>query len=194
MKYIQDFVKHFSGRLVFSIRDARIFLKQKKISKGYLHFLIHYLLKKGKIKRIAKGVYTFKDDLMACGFAFSPFYYGLQAALSFHGLWDQTTNPVVITNKRVRSGLRTIMGGNVVVKRVNSSMLFGFERVPHYGFWIPVSTPEKTLIDFVYFRQKFPTGVQEQLLKKTNQKLLRQYLKKSPKWVQKRVKKIVRWL
>lgn len=190
MKYIADFARHFGGREVFSIRDARIFLKQKKISKQYLHFLIHYLQKKGKLRKIAKGFYSFKDDLMVCGFAFSPFYYGLHQALSFHKLWDQAANPVIVSLKKVRPGLRAIMGANVVVRRVDSKMFFGFERVKHYDFWLPVSTPEKTLIDFVYFRQKIPAGVAGKLLKQSDKKLLAAYLGKSPKRVQKRVKKI----
>ncbi|MEK6942040.1 MAG: type IV toxin-antitoxin system AbiEi family antitoxin domain-containing protein [archaeon] len=190
MKYISDFVRHFGGREVFSIRDARIFLKQKKISRQYLYFLIHYLQKKGKLRKIAKGFYSFKDDILVCGFAFSPFYYGLHQALSFHNVWDQAANPVIVTQKKVRPGLRAIMGANVVVRRVDAGMFFGFELVKHYDFWLPVSTPEKTLIDFVYFRQKIPAGVAGKLLGQSNKKLLAAYLKKSPNWVQKRVKKI----
>ncbi len=191
MKYMQDFISHFSGRPVFSIRDARIFLKSKKISPNYLYFLIHYLLKKGKINRITKGFYSFSDDAIVCGFAFSPFYYGLHQALSIHGFWGQATNPVIVTSRKVRSGLREIMGANVVVKKVNPSMLFGFEQVQHYGFWLPVSVPEKTLVDFVYFRQKIPLESKEKLFKKIDRKKLETYLKKSPKWVQKRVKNLL---
>ena len=119
MKYMKDVVARFSGRNVFSLRDCRVFLKQKKISEGYLHFLIHYLLKKGALKRITRGHYTFSDDPMVIGFAFAPHYYGLQEALSLHGLWDQGTNPVVVTPRWVRTGVRQALGANYLVRHVN---------------------------------------------------------------------------
>ena len=186
MKYSSDFAEHFGKRDVFSIRDARIFLRQKKISANYLRLLIHHLLKKGKIKRLARGFYTFKDDLMLAGFAFSPFYYGLHEALSIHGLWGQASNPVVITAKKVRSGMRAVMGSNIIVRRISPGMFFGYETIGHYGLHIPVSGIEKTFIDFIYFRQKIPAEAIPALAKKIDKKRLEKYLKKSPAWARKR--------
>ncbi len=191
MKYLADFVEHFRGRTAFSIRDARVYLKSRGISKAYLHFLIHSLHKRGRLARLAKGVYTFQEDVIVAGFAFQPFYYGLHQALSLHGLWDQATNPVVITSKRVRPGRRTVLGANVIVRRVRPGMLYGLELMEHYGFWIPVSTPEKTLVDFVYFRQKMPAAAWPALAKRMEAKRLAACLKKAPAWVRARVKKML---
>ena len=187
MKYLAEFIQRFESRPFFSIRDARIFLKKKRISAAYLHFLLHYLAKRGKIHRLGKGAYTFREDIMVAGFAFQPFYYGLHQALSLHGCWNQATNPVIITPKRVRPGIRSVMGANIVVRRVRPGMFFGFERIQEGNQWLPVSTPEKTLIDFAYFRQKIPEEAKRALLRKINLKQLNACLKKSPSWVKKRV-------
>jgi len=191
MKYMAEFIEHFNKRNYFSIRDARIFLKQKKISTGYLKLLIHTLLKKNKLKRLAKGVYTFKDELMVAGFAFSPFYYGLHEALSIHRLWGQATNPVIITTKKVRAGTRTVMDSNITIKRISPKMFFGYKIIEHYGLQIPVSDLEKTLIDFAYFRQKIPEEALKTLLARIQKKKLNEYLGKAPKWARKRVTKLL---
>lgn len=187
MKYMADFIEHFQKRNVFSMRDCRIFLKKKKISKGYLYFLIHYLLKKGKIKRITRGIYTCSDDPIVVGFAFSPFYYGLQQALSFHHLWGQEANLVIITPRIVRKGLRQILQSNVVVRRIDRKMFFGFDFVKHYDKWIPVSDIEKTLIDLVYFNEKISPSVLKEIKAKLRKKVLQGYLKKAPAHVKKKV-------
>ena len=51
-------------------------------------------------------------------------------------------------------------------------MFFGFQPLKFYDAWLPVSTPEKTLIDFVYFRQPLPKEALEELLKKIDGKKL----------------------
>lgn len=192
MKYLRDFMEHFRERQAFTIRDARIFLKAKKISEGYLHFMIQYCLKRKGLKKITKGTYTFGDDSIVTGFAFKPFYYGLHYALSLLGFWGQASNPVIITPKKVRSGIRTSMGGNIIVRKISPGMFFGFETTQTSGgIWVPVSTPEKTLLDFFYFRQKIPSEAMQKLIKKADTPELRKMLKKTPKWVQKRVQKIL---
>ncbi len=191
MKYIKEFVGHFGKRDFFSIRDCRVFLKQKKISKAYFSYLIHYLLKKSVIKRIARGYYTFQDDPIVAGFAFSPFYYGLQEALSMHGLWEQETNPVIITTKKARTGLRQVLQGNVLVRRIGKKMFFGFNMMNHCGKWVPVSDIEKTFIDIVYFNEKIPAEAMLEIKKVLRRKVLDEYLAKTKPRLRERIKKIL---
>lgn len=192
MKYLKDFSEHFKERKAFTIREARAFLKAKKISKEYLHFLLQYCIKTKGLKKISRGIYTFKDDLMVAGFAFKPFYYGLHYALSLHNLWGQASNPTIITPKKVRSGVRTVMESNIIVKRIAPKMFYGFElKEIQDGFWVPISSIEKTLVDFVYFRQKIPAEARQKLIKKASLKTLKELLKKSPKWVKERIEKIL---
>ncbi len=192
MKYQKAFLEHFQKREFFTLRDAKIFLSNLKISQAYLKVLIHNLLKKRDIKKIGKGKYTFQDDASFAGFAFEPFYYGLQHALTLHRLWNQATNLVIITPRKVRTGTREIMGQRVIIRRINPKLFFGYETIPYYGKWLPVSTIEKTLIDFVYYKQKILPETLNEIKKRLNQKKLQKYLKKCPKWVKKRVEKILK--
>jgi len=187
MRYIKELREHFKNRVVFTISDLKIFLKPKGISRGYLHLLLHNLISKGEIKRITKGVYTFRDEIEVVGFASEPFYYGLQEALSLKNLWEQETNPVVITPRKVRSGIKNFEGKNYVVKRINRKMFFGFEWFKYEDFWIPVSDAEKTLIDFIYFKESLDMETLKEIKRRLDEKRLRAYLKRSPKWVNKRV-------
>lgn len=191
MKYMQEFIHHFKENNAFTIRDARIFLKSKKISNTYLKVFIHLLLKKKKLNAIRNGVYTFQQDPIAIGFGFEPFYYGLHYALSIHQLWDQATNLVIITPKKYRSGMREIMETNVIVRRINPKFFFGYEMKWHSGMWIPVSTIEKTFADFIYFKEKIPGQVWEEWKKQLNRKILYEILAPYPIWVKKRIKKLM---
>lgn len=188
MKYIKYVREHFAEKPAFSIRDLRIFLAKKGISKGYAQLLLHNLESSGEIQRITRGFYSFKDDASVSGFAFSPFYYGLQEALSLRNLWEQETNPVIITPKKVRTGVREIMGTNALLRRINRKMFFGFEPVKYYDYWLPVSDIEKTLIDFAYFREPIPKEVERNLVKRSSRDTLKKYLKKCPQYVKDKIK------
>ena len=124
------------------------------VPKTYVKTLIHNEMKKGALKRIRKGWYTYHDDPMVAVFAFMPAYLGLESALSIRNIWDQETIPVIITPNRVRPGVRDIMGTNVVIRRINPKQFYGYETLNYYGFWVPVSTLEKTYEDLKYFREK----------------------------------------
>jgi predicted transcriptional regulator of viral defense system len=184
-KELKNYFKDFS---VFTIRDVKLFCQKFKVNKNYISLLLHNLLKNHELIRITKGKYTFQRDIQIVGFAFSPFYYGLQDALSLRNLWTQETNPVVITPLKVRSGLRTFLDGNYIVRRIDRKMFFGYEMIKYRDFWIPVSDIEKTLIDFVYFKEPLSNEVLGEIKQKINKEKLRAYLKKSPKFVQRRIK------
>ncbi len=181
MKYVKSAREHFFGQHVFSVRDLSIFLAEKGISRPYARLLLHNLLKKGEIVRVSRGIYSFKKDPAHWGFAFSPFYYGLQESLSLRNLWEQETIPVIITPLKVRPGVREVSGSNILVRRIKRKMFFGFEMMEHYDSFIPVSDTEKTLLDFQYFREPLPENALKELLRKAEGKKLESYLKKYPK-------------
>ncbi len=190
MKYAQEFRERFSKRTTFTTRDALLFLSQRGASQEYAHLLLHNLVRQGEAHRITKGVYSFKEEMQVVGFAYSPYYYGLQDALSIHNLWEQETNPVVITPRKIRPGIKQFLGNNYVVKRIDKKMFFGFATVKYHDFWINVSTPEKTLLDFIYFRQPLDEKTLAEIRKKISKKTLAEYLKKMPKRVKKKAKKL----
>ncbi len=191
MKYLREMREHFRAAPAFTMSDLKVFLGRKGIGRGYLRLLIHNLLAKGEMRRIARGVYTFSSDAQLVGFGFRPFYYGLQDALSLRGLWEQESNPVVITPRRVRAGVRSFGGANYLVKRMRRSMFFGFETLKYAGFWIPVSDVEKTLIDFIYFRQPLGSETVNEMKKRIKKKKLGGYLRRCPAWVKRKVRELV---
>lgn len=190
VKYSAELKKHFSAFPVFTMRDVLLFFSKQGLGRNYAHLMLHKMVEGGGLVRVSKGAYSFHNEILVAGFAFPPFYYGLQEALSLRGLWEQETNPVVITPRRVRSGVRKFGGNNFVVKRISRKMFFGFEPFKYYEFWIPVSTPEKTLVDFVYFRQTLDGRTLRELKSKIDAKKLRAVLEKCPKWVRRRVRNL----
>ncbi|MGC9037833.1 MAG: type IV toxin-antitoxin system AbiEi family antitoxin domain-containing protein [Candidatus Micrarchaeia archaeon] len=194
MKYMLPFVKKFSSDEypVFTSNDATKFLTELGATDTYAKFLIKYLLRKGRIVRITKGVYSFSHDAELYGFGFQPFYYGLQHALTLNDLWPEQTSPVVITTRNVRSGVRNVGGTRIFIKHIDSKYFFGFYSRIYNNRYLPVSDPEKTLIDFVYFRRTLSEQTYAEIVRRIDIKKLRGYLKNYKPKTAKTVMKIVK--
>jgi len=190
MKYINAVREHFAFRPVFRIQDVKVLLNKQGPSDAYIYLLVHNLAKCGEIKRLTRGIYTFRKEAEVTGFAFSPFYYGLQDALSFRKLWEQETNSIVITPRRVRSGQRTIGGARTIVRRIDRRMFFGFDTIRFHDLYLPVSDVEKTLIDFLYFREPLRKDVLETMRGQIRKDVLKSYLKRTPECVKEALKKL----
>jgi len=169
---------------------ARIVRKQKKV-KQYQKQLIRNLLLKGKLKRLAKGCYTIHDNPALSVFCFKPSYLGLQDALSFHALWEQETIPIIITTRKIRSGIRKIMGMNVLIRRIDKKYIFGIDYFHDGNLCFPYSDIEKTLIDMVYFKEELSKEALKNISRKLNKKKLNTYLKHYPKNTRERVLTII---
>ncbi|MFH1106448.1 MAG: hypothetical protein V1787_00980 [Candidatus Micrarchaeota archaeon] len=189
MRYPAVLEKAFSDRPCFTLAEARRVLQGA--SAGYARLLLHNLAMRGRLHRITKSAYSFKDEPQVVGFAFPPFYYGLQDALSLHGAWEQETNPVVLTVRKVREGVRSFGGANYVVTRIPRRLFFGFESMPYAGFWIPVSTLEKTVADFAYFRQNVPREALAEIRPRLDPRRLKEALARLPKAAALRARKML---
>lgn len=166
----------------------RIIGVSKKSS--YAKLLIYNLIKSGRIKKIGKGVYTKHSESSLAVFAFKPSYLGLQSALSFYGIWEQETIPIILTTKKVRVGLRSVMNSNILLRNIDKKHFFGFELQKENGFYLPYSDLEKTLIDMVVFNQKISKEVIFEIRKKINRDRLNEYLKRYGKNIRNRVLEI----
>ncbi len=180
MKYVDTIEKAFNvtDYPVFTIRDAALALKSKKIGDGYLRLMLHKYVKSGKIKRITRGAYTFHDDAIVVGFAFRPFYYGLESALSMLGVSLQASNNIVMTTRNVRTGIRAFQGRNYEVVRISSNLLFGFSTIGVGNFWVPVSDLEKTLVDMLYLNIPIREELYHAISKKLDRIRFDGYIKK----------------
>ena len=169
MKYAKMFESTFKrvDYPVFTFRDAKLALERKGITGSYLRLMLHKHYASGRIKRITKGVYTFHDDAIVVGFAFQPFYYGLESALSILGVSTQASNNIVMTTRNVRAGIRSFQGRNYRIIRIESRLLFGFSTIKVGDFWVPISDLEKTVIDMLYFK----VPIREELYPEISKKL-----------------------
>ena len=187
MKYMKEFRSHFMKKPAFTAREAKLFFGNRKSSPNYYKLVIHNLLSRREIYRITRGVYTFQEDAQMSGFGFSPFYYGLEDALSLRNVWEQETNPVVITPRKVRAGIRQFEGRNFVVRRIDRQMFFGYTYITYGDFHIPVSTVEKTFIDFIYYKIELPRELMLAILSKSSRRTINEYLRELPEWLSKKV-------
>lgn len=182
-KYLEKIQDLFKKSLVVDFKSIEriVSLNNKKQKSNYAKLLVSNLLKQEKIKKIAKGYYTKYNDNSLTVFCYQPSYLGLQSALSFHGLWEQETIPIIITSKKIRTGIRKVLGGNVLIKRTQNKFIFGIDYFKDGSFYLPYSDIEKTFIDMIIFKQKIPLEVLENFRKKIDEKKLKKYLKKYSK-------------
>ncbi len=159
--------------------------------KNYTHLLLHNLMKKKEIFRIKKGWYSTIENPVLSVFCFRPAYLGLQSALSLHNIWEQETNPVIMTNKKVRRGVREIFGNNVIIRHIPPKYFFGFDFIDSEDYSLPVSDLEKTLIDLLYFKQKTDKELLEILKRKTDKKKIELYLKEYPTEFRRKIERIM---
>ena len=125
-KYLDKIEELFEKSAVVDFRSVeRVIGKKKKSS--YSKLLLRNLLKRGTIMRLTKGCYTKRPDINLAVFCFKPAYLGLQSALSYHGISEQETIPIILTAKNARTGIRKIAGNNAYIRKCRKKYLFCFE-------------------------------------------------------------------
>ena len=178
-KYLLEIEKLFEKSAVVDFKSIKRIIKNKKNVKQYSKKIIRNLILKNKIKSLTKGYYTLYEDITLIVFCFQPAYLGLQNALSYHNLWEQETNPVVLTTKKTRRGIRKVMESNVLIRNIDYK---------DGDFYIPYSDIEKTFIDMIYYKLYMDAELLKEFKKRIDKKKLIEYLKSYPKNIQKRVK------
>jgi predicted transcriptional regulator of viral defense system len=179
-KYLTEIWNLFEKSPVVDFSSIERIVKDKKNIKQYAKQLVRNLLLKNKIIRLTKGYYTSHDDISLAVFCFAPSYLGIQNALSFHNLWEQETVPTIISSNKIRAGIRSIYGLNIVIRRISPKYLFGFDYYEDGDFYLPYSDIEKTFIDMVYFKEYIDKEVIKEFRKKIDKKKLKSYLRKYP--------------
>ena len=188
IKYLQKIEEFIKKTPVVNIASIKQFLKNK----SYAYILIRNLLAKGKLKKLTKGWYSAYDDPSLAVFCFKPAYLGLEDALSFHGLWEQETIPVIVTTRKIRQGIRKIFGVNVLIRRINKKYYFGVDYIKYFDFYLPVSDVEKTFLDIVYFYKTIDPLLLKKFRKEMDSKKLKKYLSKYPKRFQIKISKLLK--
>jgi len=183
--YLEKVRELFKRSPVLDFKSVERIIGQKKGS--YAKLLVSNLLKRGEIKKIGKGVYTKHDEVSLSVYAFAPAYLGLQCALSFHGVWEQETIPVILTIKKVKRGIRKTLGTSILLRNIDKKYLFGFEYLKEGDFYLPYSDLEKTFIDMFLFNQKIDNLTLRKIKNKIDRKKLKSYLIKCSNPIRRRV-------
>lgn len=181
---IREFLK---STPIFRTRDIELIVKDR----NYSNLILHKLAKKKEIKRVVKGWYSLHEDPTVSVFCFRPAYIGLQEALSIHEIWEQETNTIVVTTRKVRVGIRNVLGSSLVLHRISQKYFFGFDILKYGEFFIPVSDAEKTLIDLVYFNETPGKDVLQEMKKRVDKRKLKAYLARYPPKFRKKVQGII---
>lgn len=178
MKYVKLFLKYFKAFPTFTTKDVKLFLRKNGAGSNYYKIFIHNMTKGGNVFSVGRGHYTLHDDPIVAGFAFSPFYYGMEMALTHYKLWNYMTPISIVTTNRVRKGSIELLGRNASVRRIRKDKFFGYSMVYYKdNLYIPMADIEKTLIDSVYFHSSFNKEVYAAMAKKIDRKKLTRYLK-----------------
>jgi len=188
-KYQKMVESLFDKSPVVSSASIRRILAHKNDVRQYYKQLLRNLIMKGRIRRIKKGYYTRHEDPSLAVFCFGQAYLGLQDSLSFHSLWEQESIPIIITTQRVRQGIRNVLGGNVLIRRMDKKYFFGYNFFKDRMFYLPYSDIEKTYIDMFYFREKLDEETLEEIRKRVDKRKLDSYLKVYPERFKDRVLK-----
>ncbi|EQD35367.1 transcriptional regulator, partial [mine drainage metagenome] len=169
MTIADEITNAFKNFKTFTFNDVRILLssKQKGISDKTIQVTLSRMVKNERVYKITKGVFSLerRDDIV--GFAFAPFYYGGLAALMIRDLIDDQVKIEIMTTRRVKRSFVEVYGGSsvVVVHHIPKRYYFGFEDLKYGDMVVPVSNPEKTLIDLFYYKQRLSLQDYAEVLK-----------------------------
>lgn len=135
----------------FDIGDAKRILRIKKDKT--LYELLRRLEKSEVIERITKGKYYFPfrecNELELANFLVNPSYVSLESALSFYGILSQF--PYTITAVTPLKTKKIIYKGKEYeFSHIESKYFFGFVKKDKFL----IATPEKALLDELYFMAK----------------------------------------
>lgn len=184
--YLKKIEELFDKSPVVDFKSIERVINLKNKS-NYTKLLVYNLIKKNKIKRIGKGIYTKYSESSLSVFVFTPSYLGLQSSLSLYGLWEQETIPIILTTKKIRRGIRNVLDSNIFVRNINKKHFFGFELVKEGSFYLPYSDLEKTFIDMIVFNQKMNNEVINKIKLNIDKIKLNKYLKKYNSKIRKKV-------
>jgi predicted transcriptional regulator of viral defense system len=137
-----------SKRNIFSLIDLKKLLRIESDNTAYIQAV--RLIKEGILERIAQGVYCLKDskphDFEIANFLCKPSYLSLESALAYYGILIQVPRNVAsVTPKRAKK----INAGNKEFVYSHLDQRYYSDYIKEKNFII--ATPEKALIDTVFF-------------------------------------------
>jgi len=135
-----------SGRLIFTVGQLA---NLASIPRPHAKVYAARLVSKGMAWRVRRGVISLtRDTFVIATQLVEPSYVSFHSALYLRGLADQVPSVVECVTTRRTTRLEDL---GLVYRRVHPALFFGYERVERGGSYVFVATPEKAVLDMVYF-------------------------------------------
>lgn len=139
-----------SGKDIYHARELE---RLSGLSREALHRALQRLRKNKIIYKLGKGFYansfiTPRLEQIAC-LLYPPAYISLESALFSHGILEQTPHVLTCLTTNKTKQFTTDMG-DIHYSHIKKSLFFGYRIEDR----IPLASPEKAALDFVYLQLK----------------------------------------
>ncbi len=150
MGLIERIIEYAERHPVFSSKDLRECLN---VDKNTLNVILSYLVKRGSIIRLFRGRYTVHRDIeFIAPYIYFPSYISLFYALHMHGILEQVPRAIhIVTTRRPQRKELEMLNEILVYSRIKPKLFFGYTRKRLNNHTSLVATPEKALLDTIYF-------------------------------------------
>lgn len=140
--YEADVIEHFSKVPVFTLSDVSQLITNRDYAKKFISGMV----RKNKVNRIRKNLYTFHDDpFLVATYILKPSYISSVSSLSYHHLITQIPKEVFcFTPKPTRKYFF-----RELIRFHHTKYFFGFEMNKYLDHVIAIATPEKAAIDSI---------------------------------------------
>ena len=154
-----DFKKKYSGQGVFSLNSI------ERSSDNSLSSNLRRWKGEDKILRIRQGWYLFPDEagrvdvrMAAAGKIYCPSYLSLEYVLSWHEIIPETVLALTSVSTLKTAVFDTPIG-YYSYRHVSPNLFFGYKPLqPRDGFPCFMATPEKALLDLLYFHPEYKSA------------------------------------
>ena len=169
--YEVDITERFSKVPVFTLSDVSQVITNRDYAKKFMAGM----LKKNKVNKIRKNLYTFHDDpFLVATFILKPSYISSVSSLSYHHLITQIPKEVFcFTPKPTRKYFF-----REPIRFHHTKYFFGFEMKKYLDYTIAIATPEKAAIDSI---GKVPLSVIDEAFEDMDPETMMCYLHKIKK-------------
>lgn len=128
---------------------ARVLRRNPNVVKA----ILHYMTKKGLVRRIMKGAYTISNDpKVVATWLYIPSYISMEYALFLRNIVEQIINVIqVMISFKIKNMEIEIYGQRVKFYRIPKRLMFGFNcEYSDDGFCYLIAEPEKAILDMLY--------------------------------------------
>lgn len=137
-------------------------------------------LKKGYIKKLKKGFYFFSDVVMNDSFLhkaankiYDPSYVSMELALAQYGFIPESVYGITSISTRKTKTIVTDIG-TFFYRNIKPNLMFGYRLEKTPGTLYKMASPEKAVLDFLYFNNTLQhlSSIQEMRFNATEMRLI----------------------